>query len=227
MDVVGPVAEGRLREARAVPAGVAADEGERLHQRQGLIGWVQVGQEVGHGDEDRETRAPALVPVLRPEVERGPHHTIGPFGLEEPQRGLGQHQRDALLQAVLQAASQPADRVGVRSGGDEHVAVGEAHVERDGVVGPRVEGAAAGQIEAGVMPVTGDEPGLDRALAEGEAEVGAAVLDGVRHAVVQDDEDGERPDLRDEATVALEIVERAGPDRIVSSHVQSVLRRTK
>jgi len=51
--------------------------------------------------------------------------------------------------------------------------------ERLDVVGPDVEGVAAGQFEAGVVPVTRQQAVVDGSLREGKAHVGTAVVDGV------------------------------------------------
>ena len=58
--------------------------------------------------------------------------------------------------------AQPPDRVVVGRGRDPHVVAVDARREAAGVVGPRVERAAAGQVEAGVVPVAGEQAGLDR-----------------------------------------------------------------
>ena len=78
---------------------------------------------------------------------------------------------------------------------DEHVAVAHVDVEAAGVVGPQVERAARHEVEAGVVPVARDEPGLDRALVQREAEVRAAVLDRERRAVVPEHDDRQGADL--------------------------------
>ena len=60
-----------------------------------------------------------------------------------------------------------------------------------------------------MVPVARDEPGLDRALVQREAEVRAAILDRVRRVVVPEHDDGQRADLR----------ERAGPSAARSASV--------
>ena len=55
------------------------------------------------------------------------------------------------------------------------------------VVGPGIERAAGGQVEAGVVPVAGDQPALDRAPMQREAHVRAAVVERVGLAVAPED----------------------------------------
>ena len=79
------------------------------------------------------------------------------------------------------------------------------------IVGPEVERAARHEIEARVVPVAGDESGLDRALMQRKAEVRAAILDRVRGAVVPEDDYGKGPDLREEVARGAEVRERSDP----------------
>ena len=57
------------------------------------------------------------------------------------------------------------------------------------VVRPQVEGAAAFEIEAGVVPVTGQDAVLDAAALEREAHVRATIVERENAAAVVDDED--------------------------------------
>ena len=54
------------------------------------------------------------------------------------------------------------------------------HLDRTGrnVVGPEIEGAAARQIEAGVMPVAGQDPIVDAAAFEWETHVRTTIIKG-------------------------------------------------
>ena len=94
-----------------------------------------------------------------------------------------------------QPAAQPLDRVARGAGRHHDVVALDRDVEAAGVVGPRVEGAAARQVEPGVVPVTGEQAGLDRSPVQREAEVRAAVLDRPGPSLVPQDHDrqGRRP----------------------------------
>ena len=109
------------------------------------------------------------------------------------------------------------DRVVVSARLDEHVSVADRGLEAARVVGPHVERASRHEIEARVVPVARDEPGLHRALVEREAQVGAPVLDRVRGALVPEHHDGDGADLGDQPARLLQLRERPGPgcgDRI-------------
>ncbi len=110
-----------------------------------------------------------------------------------------------------------ADRVGVHAGRHEHVVAAYVDVEAARVVGPEVERAARNEVEARVMPVTGDESGLDGALVERKAEVRAPVLDREGGVVVPEHDDGQRADLREEPPVRLQVCQGTGA-HVVRSH---------
>ena len=208
--------EGRLGEAGRVATGVAAHEGEGVHEGERPVGRVEVGQHVGHRHQHGEAAPPALRPVAHAVFEAGGHDGgAARIGLEQPERGLGGDEREAVLQPVGQAPAQLPDRVGRRAASHPHVVAVHLDVEGDGVVGPRVEGAARRQVEAGVVPVAGEQAGLDGALVEGEAEVRAAVLDGPRPALVPDHHHRDRAELREKAPVALQLDGGAGVDALV------------
>jgi hypothetical protein len=113
------------------------------------------------------------------------------------------------------------------AGEDHDLTTVDRHVEPPGVVGEQVEGAARGQVEAGVVPVAGHHARLERALPEGEAHVGAPVLERPGAVVVPEHDHGQRPDLPRQASGALQIGERAhhrsvvghGRDATTSSRV--------
>ncbi len=115
-----------------------------------------------------------------------------------------------MLEPVAQPLLQPFDAIAGVAGMDDHVVARDLDVEALRVVGPRIERAARHEIEAGVMPVAGEEARLDRALVQREPEVRAAILDGERLALVPHDHDGERADLAEQTTLALEVGERPG-----------------
>ena len=92
---------------------------------------------------------------------------------------------------------------------DEHVTVAHRRLEAPGVVGPHVERASRHQIEACVMPVAGNEAGLDGPLVQGEAQVRAPVLDRPRSVLVPEHDDRERSELPAQLTLRLQLGERA------------------
>ena len=206
-------AQRREREPRRMVAGVARHEREPVHERERVVLGREVRQEVRHCNEHGQTRAPALGSVAGPEVETDPHDLARRLTrLEQTEHRLGDHQRESLLQAVLEAGAQVRDHVGRRAGHDEHLVGLDQHVESAGVVGEEVERAAGHEVEAGVVPVARDEPGLDRALAQREAQVRATVFDRERPAVVPEHHDGHRAELREQLAGPAQLGGRARPD---------------
>ena len=82
---------------------------------------------------------------------------------------------------------------GVSFGGiwiDEYGVVDDRYRKRSNVVGEGVEGAAACEVETGVVPVAGEDAVFDGAAVEGEAHVGASVVDGGEGFVFNENGDG-------------------------------------
>ncbi len=95
---------------------------------------------------------------------------------------------------------------------DEDVAAVDRHQEAaEGVVGEGIEGAAAREVEPGVVPVAGDQPGFDRPLVQREAHVRAPVLDRPGAVLTPEDDDRQVADLGQQPTGdGLEFRERPG-----------------
>ena len=113
-------------------------------------------------------------------------------------------------------------RVDLGAGGhDDGVAV-DRDVEPAGVVGPRIEGATRLEVEARVVPMTGHETALDRALMEWEAHVRATVFDRKRAAAIPEHNDRQAPDLGDELPISAELLRAPGADGgLLQRHVSS------
>ena len=69
-----------------------------------------------------------------------------------------------------------------------------------------------GEVEAGVVPVAGEDAVADRAAVEREAHVRAAVVDGVHLAALEQQADGVPLDPDDQPALRLELVERGDSD---------------
>ena len=59
---------------------------------------------------------------------------------------------------------------------DVHIGSLDPRLETRHVIGPEVEGAAAAQVETGLMPVTGEDSIPHRSLVQRKAHVRAAVV---------------------------------------------------
>ena len=215
-------------EPRRAAAGVAGHERQPVDQGRPPVGGVEVREEVCHRHQHGEARAPPRRPVGDPEVEPDPDDgRCRVPRLQEGEDGLRRHEREAALQSLGQAAPVVVDPPVSRLDNEEHVATVDLDRERPGVVGEGVERPPGGQVEAGVVPVAGDEALLDRAPVQGKAHVRAAVVEGVGPAVVPEHADAVVADLGQQASLGLEVVE--GADRnahvpiIPPSHEQTAM----
>ena len=184
-------------EARRVVARVARDEREAVDERERVVVGVEVGEQVRHRDEHGEARAPTRAAVARAELDAGAHD-LGRGATpasSSPSTDFAMTSEMSSSSPLRRRAWRwPTGSASTR-GAHEHVVAADLDVEAARVVGPQVERAARHEVEARVVPVAGDEPGLDRALVEREAEVRAAVLDRERGVVVPEHDDRQRADL--------------------------------
>ena len=93
---------------------------------------------------------------------------------------------------------------------DPHFFAAHVHGEGTHVIGPLVKGATAGDIEAGIMPVTGEDAAIDRAFVERKAHVWAAIIDRVSALVVIEERNGVAFDLNRKIAFVLEIGQAGG-----------------
>ena len=176
---------------------------------QGEIGFLlrQHGQEIGERREDRETHAPAVA-VLRPEQRHLPHD-VGPryVGRELTMHGLGDDEAEVVGEAVRKPLTPVRGGIGMTERG-LHPDVAIAHLDRADryVVRPQVEGAAAFEIEAGVVPMTGQDAVLDAAALEREAHVRATIVEGEDAPAVVDDEDRTMATVHNEPPLRLQLL---------------------
>src|SRR5262249_17524653 len=71
---------------------------------------------------------------------------------------------------------------------------------------PQVEGAAAFEIEAGVVPMTGQDSVLEAAAFEREAHVGATIVESEHAPTVVDDKDRTMATVHDEPPLRLQFL---------------------
>ena len=120
-----------------------------------------------------------------------------------------------------QALAQVGGGVGLCAGDDDHAVALDLDVVGANVVSEGVEGAARAEVEAGVVPVARHHALLDGAPVQGEAEVGAAVVDGVGGRSVPQHAHRLTAELGQEPSGLLQFLHGAGVD----SHAV-VLRRS-
>src|SRR5687768_13296271 len=96
--------------------------------------------------------------------------------------------------------------VGMAEDGPHPYLAGLADLDRAGrhVVGPEIEGAAAGEIEAGMVPVTGQDPVCDAAALQRKAHVRAPVVEREDTSLIVDEKDRRMPAVHDEAALGLQ-----------------------
>src|SRR5262249_8427640 len=147
----------------------------------GEIGFLllQDGQEIGERGEDRETHPPAVA-VLRAEQRHLPHD-VGPryVGGELTMHGLGDDKAEVVGEAVRKPLTPVRGGIAMTERG-LHPDVTIAHLDRADryVVRPQIEGTAAFEIEAGVVPMTGQDAVLETAALERKTHVRATIVEG-------------------------------------------------
>ena len=93
-----------------------------------------------------------------------------------------------------------------------HLPVPDRHGEAAHVVGKRIEGASAGQVKPGVVPVARQDAVLHAAPVQRKPHVRTAVVHGVHLPVVVDDGDGVPAAGDHPAPGGSQFVNAAGPD---------------
>src|SRR5262245_62367073 len=87
------------------------------------------------------------------------------------------------------------------------------------IVGPQIEGAAALEIEARVMPMTGEDAVLDGAAIKRKAHMRAAVVEREDAVPVMHHEDGRMAATQHEPALGLQLGEGAGAHEVGGRHV--------
>ena len=138
---------------------VAGDVQQAVVQRPRPVRRCEHVLHVRHAGQDRESGRPARRPIAHAEARRLVHQRLRLARLAQPDDALGDDQRQVLLQALHQLASPVRDAFLVlhRRRVEPDATVPQLDLERREVVGERVEGAAAGELEARVVPVAGQD----------------------------------------------------------------------
>ena len=114
---------------------------------------------------------------------------VGSINLVEPNDALRQDQADVLLEPLL-CLTHPMLAMICLNRMRVEVNHTFAYLDREGrrIIGKGIECASAGQIKLGVMPMTGENAVLDGAAMQGEAHVGAAVVEGKDTVSIDEDQ---------------------------------------
>src|SRR5260370_24154545 len=86
---------------------------------------------------------------------------------------------------------------------------------------PQIEGAAAFEIEAGVVPMTGQDAVLDAAALERKTHVRATIVEGEDAPAVVDDEDRPMATVHNEPALRFEFLKASRVRALLVRHVQS------
>ena len=202
------------REARGLAGALPGDVQQALVEGPGAVLLAQPGQDVGGAGQDAHGGAPAVGRVGGAEAGADPQGfpVVRPCSLQAQHR-LGDDQPDVVLQPVLQAPTPVLPLVpgrGLRV--DPHLAVHHGHRKAAHVVGEGIEGAAAGEVEAGMVPVAGEDAVPDAAPVQGKAHVGTPVVHRVGLAFVMEHRDGVSPAGDNGAAPLLDLLQGSGPD---------------
>ena len=217
-----PVLRGRRagerveREAGRLRGGVGGHVGEPMVERRRPLRRIQPGQQVHQTGERGQPAEPAAAATGDTEVEPGPEHLdAARVGLQERDRRLRQDERDVPLQTVAKTLALVGGGIGERPGVDQHVVAVDGHWEAAQLVGELVERPAGCQVEAGVVPVAGEDAVAHRPPVQRKAHVRAAVVDRVHLVAVGEQADGVPVGADDQAAGRLELAERGDADESV------------
>ncbi len=154
-----------------------------------------------------QRRLPQDLPRGHPGRELSPH-------------SLRDHEPEVVSQAVVEPTA-PVTRGVVMAERRLDPDLSITHLNRTGrhVIGPEIERAAARQIEARVMPVTGKYPVRDAAAVERKTHVRASIVEREHPSAVVDHQDRGMATMQHEATLGLQLGEAARAHEVRSRHI--------
>src|SRR5260370_37972771 len=116
---------------------------------------------------------------------------------------LGDDEADIVLEAVIKPLAPVHSGVGMTEGClDPDLLV--AHLDRESrsVIRPQIEGAAAFEVETGVVPMAREDAVLDAAPVEREAHVRAPIVERKDSPAIIDDDDRTLGAMYDEPSLS-------------------------
>ena len=146
--------------------------------------------------------------VLRPEQRHLPYDVGTRYvGRELTMHRLGDDKTEIVCQAVGKPLAPVGGRVGMTECGF-HPNASIAYLDRADwyVVRPQVESAAAFEIEAGVVPMTGQDSVLEAAALERETHVRATIVKSKDAPAVVDDKDRTMATVHNEPPLRLQLL---------------------
>ena len=163
--------------------------------------------------------------------QRGlPHHLArGDAGRELSPYGLGDHEPEIVGKAVVEPTAPMARWIAVTERRLDPDFAAVTHLDRTSrnVIGPQIERAAAREIEAGVMPVTGQNAVLDAAAIEREAHMRAAIVEREDAFPMVDHQDRGMAAVHHEPSLSLQFGEAARAHKVRCRHIHRRVPRSR
>src|SRR5262249_13478323 len=133
--------------------------------------------------------------------------TMSARGTSAAMRGLGDDKAEVVGEAVRKPLTPVRGGIAMTERG-LHPDVTIAHLDRADryVVRPQIEGTAAFEIEAGVVPMTGQDAVLETAALERKTHVRATIVEGEDTPAVVDDEDRPMATVHNEPALCLQLL---------------------
>ena len=132
-------------------------------------------------------------------------------GRELAVHGLGYHEADVMFEAIRKSLMPVRGGIRVSKRGlHPDLAIANLDWTDRHVVRPQVECATAFKIEAGVVPMTGQDAVLDAAALERKTHVRTTIIQGEYAPPVVDDEDRATATVHDEPPLRLQLLKAPG-----------------
>jgi hypothetical protein len=148
---------------------------------------MEGAEEIGCAGKDGEAHRPAIAAESGAEAETGPKRFVPvALFLDEGDHRLGNHESDVALQAILKPLKLSGLFIHPRRGINPDLTPLHTDGEGPDIIGPGVEGTATRKIKASVVPVTGQDPVVERAAVQGKPHVRASIVNRVDGALVQE-----------------------------------------
>ena len=124
--------------------------------------------------------------------------------------GLGDDEPEVVCEAVRKPLTPVRGGIGMTKHGlDPDLAIAQFDREDRYVVRPKIKGAAAFEIEAGVVPMTGQDAVLDAAPLKRETHVRATIVEGADAPAVVDNKDRTMAAVQNKPALSLQVLKAA------------------
>jgi hypothetical protein len=147
-------------------------------------------KEIGKRRQDRETDAPPVTVMRAEQRHLADNFCSRDIRRELTMHGLGDDKTKVVVEAIRKPLTPVRRGIGMtRCGLYPYIAIAQFNREGRYVVCPKIKGTATFQIEAGVVPVTGQDAVLDTTALKRKSHVRAPIVEGKRAPIVVDHKD--------------------------------------